>query len=129
MVDKYTKAKHFSYPSDMSNEEKALLKKTLEDFDLVLFNLYDSNYQTIEIYEILKELDVKLIISNFQPDKNLIDFMGIDAVDGLISVKGNSEKLRTYVAQMIFGAVKSSGKLLEDVGIFKEGEGWSLPGG
>ncbi len=129
LVDNYTQIAHFSHSSEMMENEKNLLKNNLQRFDLVLYNLYDSKPETIAIYEMLKKLEIKLIISNFLPDENIEKFTGIEGVAGLISTRENSGMLRRYIAQLIFGAVGSSGKLESDVGVFRAGEGISISGG
>jgi CubicO group peptidase (beta-lactamase class C family) len=129
MLDKYTHMEHVVFPKDSENSNLILLKKKLASFDLIFCNLYDVDSTTVALYNFVRSLEKKTIISSFQDSIKLEIFSGIANADVLIHSDKNTPEVRKYIAQLIFGGVGATGKLAKKSGPFDVGEGIELKGG
>jgi CubicO group peptidase (beta-lactamase class C family) len=129
MLDNYTHIEHVTFPTAPQNANLSLLKEKLVDFDLIICGFYNADSTTIALYNFVRSLQKKIIISNFQHSNKLELFSEIENVDVLIHSDKNTPEARKYIAQLIFGGVGATGKLAEKSGPFEMGEGIELKGG
>jgi len=129
MLDNYTQIEHILFPKDSEKSNLALLTKRLAPFDLIICNLYDEDSTTVAMYDFVRSLRKKTIIANFQSSDNFDLFKGIADVEGLVYSENNTTAVRKYIAQLLFGGVGATGKLVTKLGPFEIGEGKSIQGG
>ena len=120
MLDKYASVDHFVLGKDASAREMANLRKTLDNYNLVVtgvvgINLYPSGkYGTTEMQ--------RNALADFIRDNNVVTvffgnayamkhFENIHRAKGLILAYQNTPLVQELAAQLLFGAFDASGKL------------------
>ena len=129
MLNNYDKIEHFNFPNSQDLKNIETLKKRVSDFNVIICSFFQSNKNSQDMLNFVQSLGVKLILTSFQSPKALADLKGLDKVPVIINFEQADSFEKNSVAQLIFGGVGASGRVVEAVGGFHKGDGISIKGG
>lgn len=129
ILENYDKMQHFSFPDSLDLEKITVLKSRLSDFNTIICSVFDSEENTQKLLKFIGDLEVDFILCNFQSPESLIRITDKTKINTIININNVDAIRKKYTAQLIFGGVDASGRLIKDVGGYHKGDGIVIKGG
>ncbi|MCK4664158.1 MAG: serine hydrolase [Bacteroidales bacterium] len=119
-LDLYAGIKHFNINKDTSPDEFLSLKDSLDDYNLIIVGIHNSNNrpsknfgitrQTIDFVDKLSEKK-KVLLDIFANPYSLSKFSGLNKIMAILMSYEDNKTTQRLSAQLLFGGISALGKL------------------